>query len=308
VAILSGYANCRVTPSVGISLVSGMYNSCMLGWLNTWILSHTDTRFFRRADQYKPDFFAMYLLSIYLVLAAVSTTLFAFRTLPTWTNHSTELWLDLQKNWSENVELSLQDNRLQVEGAEELVLPIPEHLANRYSVPSYFLLASNELQTASQSATPAAFIATTKAINIWNPDGSYRQELWSNFDFGSISWNKNSFSSYESQFREVQEMVGWFSLITFFILNWLGLLALRVLGLVLYAWVGQSLLWLSGNRLPFGQTYKIGLFLLPIAEEILLFAKILYPTSAVLSFWLVWFLLLAAIAFTNRSVLGNRKS
>lgn len=277
----------------------------MLGWLNTWILSHTDTSFFRRVDQYKAGFFAWYLLSIYLVLAVVSTALFAFRTLPTWTNDSTELWWDLQENWPENVELSLQDNKLQLEGAEQLVLPLPEHLANRYSVPSNLLFASENLQTASQSATPAAFIVTTDTLNIWNPDGSYRPELWSNFNFENFSWSTDRFTESETEFRAIQEMLGWFSIITFFLLNWLGLLALRVLALVFYAWVGQSLLWLSGNRLKFGNTFKIGLFLLPVAEEILLAAKILYPTSNVLSFWLIWFLILTAIAFTNRNQLGN---
>jgi len=279
----------------------------MLGWLNTWILSHTDTRFFRRADQYKGGFFALYLLSIYLVLAAVSTALFAFRTLPTWTANSSELWWDLQKNWPENVELSLQNNQLQLEGADELLLPLPEHLANRYSVPSNFLLASTTLQAASQSATPAAFILTPTTINIWNPDGNYRQELWSNLQLEEMNWEKESFSNNVEVFVQTKEFFSWAVIIGLFFWSWLGLLALRLLALVFYAWVGQSLLILSGNRLRFGHSYKIGLFLLPIAEEIVLLAKILYPSSNMLSFWLVWFLVLAAIAFTNRSQLGSAK-
>lgn len=277
----------------------------MLGWFQIWKDSHTDTRFFRRAQTFSGGFFTLYLLSIYLILSLLSTALFATRSLPQWVADSEELWWDLQKNWPEEVSVQLENNRLDINGADELVLPLPQHLANRYNLPSNVLVASETLQTASQSATPAAVIATRDSLNIWNPDGSYRSEPWELFGFGTGSLQKSSFTEYEPQLREAQEMLQWTALLGFFFLNWIGLLLLRAIGLVLYAWIGQTVLRLSGNALSFGKSYKIGLFLLPIAEEILLAARLLYPHSSMLSYWLVWFVLLAAIGFTNRKMLGS---
>lgn len=277
----------------------------MLGWLQTWKESHADTRFFRRAPQYSGGFFALYLLSIYLVFSVINTALFATRTLPQWTSDSEELWWDLQKNWPENVSAELSEDTLQLEGAEELTLPLPQHLANRYGLPSNFALLSESISSATQSATPAAIIAVGDGVGVWNPDGSYRQEPWSILELENLVLNKRTFTEQEPAFREAQRIFGWSALIAFFLLSWLGLLALRLISLIFYAWVGQTLLWLSGNRLRYGSTYKIGMFLLPIAEEIILAVKILYPHINVLSFWLIWFVLLTAIAFTNQRQLGS---
>jgi hypothetical protein len=277
----------------------------MLGWFQIWKDSHTDTQFFRRASLFSGGFFTFYLLSIYLILSLFSTAIFATRSLPQWGADSEELWWDLQKNWPENVSVQLENNRLDINGADELILPIPQHLANRYNVPSNVLVASENLKIASQSATPAAIIATRETLNIWNPDGSYRSEPWELFDFGNGSLEKSSFTEFEPQFREAQEMLQWTSLLVFFFLNWIGVLFVRAVGLIFYSWIGQSLLRLFGSKVTFTRSYKIGLFLLPIAEEILLAARLLYPNSGFLSYWLVWFVLLAAIGLTNRKALGN---
>jgi hypothetical protein len=279
----------------------------MLNRFAIWKKTHTDTRFFRSAYRFLPRFFVVYLLGAYFLLSLLNTGLFAVRTLPSLMADAGELWQDLHKNWPEDVTARLDNNELSLEGAAELALPIPGHLAKRYNLPSHAALLSETLLEASRSATPAAVIGTRDTLAVWGPGGGYWSGPWELLEFDTVEIHKNTFAQQEAAFETTLQTLGWTLIITTFALNWLGLLLLRVIVLIFYAWIGQALLWISGSKVSFGDTYKIGLFLFPIVEEILFGVKLLSPDIPMFDFWMVWLVLLAAVGFTNRGQLGNAR-
>jgi len=112
--------------------------------------------------------------------------------------------------------------------------------------------------------------------------------------------NQSVLQTSDEQVKSGLRQAAWSLLPGAFLWYWLFRLAGRILILTIMTWLAQPILWIFGWFMSYRQAFRMGLFLLPIAEEVTFLLTALYPQGSLFSYWLIWLLALLVIGWTNR--------
>jgi hypothetical protein len=308
--------------------------------LDIWKLSHVDTLFYRRLGQYSGWRIFLYLLTFYLFFSVACTTLFAVRTLPKWQTDAQLTWSALRDQWPEEAEVHLTDNQLTLRGRDQVEIAFPESVAKHYTFPKYLLVinptgpvgevgdnadnltsgnaeSSESALLAEPNATASARVAEqahdpqiptlfwfdTSSVWVKRAAGDFQPFSFSEvspIQSESVVINQSFLQSKDEEVKNNLSQAAWSLLPGAFLWYWLFRLAGRIFILTIMTWLAQPILWIFGWFMSYRQAFRMGLFILPIAEEVTLLLTILYPQSSLFSYWLVWLMALLVVGWTNR--------
>jgi len=249
-------------------------------------------------------------LSFYFVFSLIQTSFFTWKTLPQWQNVWQQTWVSLREQWPAEAQAQLDNGTVTLQGSDTVDIAFPEEIAKKYTLPQYFVVIDPQLDLQNQDVlkdTPALLLVTQHDLSVKSTAGTFESLALSdvfpqeNFTIDSQVLQNSSATVQaniqNTTFSLLPLVFGWF---------WLGRLISHLVILVLVTWLVQPLLWLFGWFMKYRHAYRLGLFLLPIAEEISWLLARLYPSQHWASFWLVWFLAFLAVGWSNRRMIVVR--
>ncbi len=238
------------------------------------------------------------LLVVYLLLAVVSTLHFVLVTRPRLLTNWQETWTNLQRDWPSDLSFNYQNHRLTVTPNQSLNVPYPSFLAKRSDLPSYLAI----FDTTDQPTNPhhSLLFITGETITISGVTGDEQttnltdwldDQSW-HLDRSSLADHDADWNSFLAEAARILTFV-WFSW------RWIGLLILRLIGLILYAWIAKSLLSIFGMRLSYQRSYGLGLIVLWPAETVQTLINVFY-TNPLPVFWWAWLAMILLVGWLNR--------
>lgn len=272
-----------------------------------WKLSHLDTRFYRQVNQIGGGRVFMYLLSFYLIWSLLRTAIFVQRTLPQWEAAGLQTWEAVRDQWPEEAQVQYTDGQLALAGRDELTLAFPENVARDYNLPRYLAVVQPQLSEESDQRQDQ--LDALPSLLIFDSHSLWIKRATGNFESLPLSevWTVNNFTLTRSVLVDNSSLVQGFLRETAVVLVpatflwfWLIRLSLRLLLLVMMTWLAQPILWLFGWFSSYRTSFRVGLFLLPIAEELSLLLTLFYPDHTLFSFWFLWLSALIVVGWSNR--------
>ncbi len=285
--------------------------------LDLWKFSHLDTRFYRHVGQFASRQITVYIVSFYLLLSVGLTTLFAFRTWPVLIQKVQLTWESLYQQWPDNTIVRLENNQLHLEKQSENALIVseekieifwPKEVIDNTRLPQLFFVIDPLAQHEQAAQYPSWLIATPDLFFVKTSTGELNSIPWNElFPDQEIAISKESIREQQLQFMNNQRTALFSFLPLSFIWFSFARLLTRLLVLLLMTWFAQPVLSMFGWIIDYRKTYRVGLFLLPLSEEVSFLLKLLYPQNQNFSFWLIWTFALLTIGWTNRRLMMMAK-
>jgi hypothetical protein len=264
--------------------------------LRTWWLSVTDIAFYRLAVHLSSRFVWSYVLVSYALLATLSTLFFAVRTLPQLEQQAFTTADKVVAQLPNNFAFRYQDYQLTA-SPSALTLNYPD---NTEATPSEHLIALDT--TVDAPASPTALLSFGRQQLKINTNGTIQtfsyQEI---FGVDTYSFTKSDWPTVRLQWQTEWKQATPTLIMGFWLTSWLGVLALRLLFLIIYAWLGQS--WLRWHWRPapnYAETYRVGLLLLIVAEALARLIHMLYPDNNWIGLWIIWLILWLCVGYFTR--------
>lgn len=233
------------------------------------------------------------LFLLYGVFSLVATANFAWRTLPRWQADWQQSWENIKQYWPENLTADYRGGQLRLEPEQVFVLPYPAPLTARSGLPVNFA----RIDTRGQPENPDDSLLFITRDTLTAETTVPLAEI-----IGTTDWRleKTELPRFDGPVAKLISALGK-SLVTLrFLLGWIGLLPVRLLGLLFYVWIAQGFFYLARTRLRYGPTYQLGMVALLPAETVQVLIDILYPTQALPLFWWTWLAVMALVAWMNR--------
>lgn len=285
-------------------------------WL--WWNSLTDLRSYLTALGIHRGQLLWSLVVIYCILGSLDAVVFSTRTLPRWQDTSHNTWKEIAEQWPSDstLQYSPETGLLRaISGAANWNVSWPESLEKPSSAPQHLArvqlaqeptAASNSTEaTAAAEATALVTLTPTALVSTGN---SAQAITWQEMLSGTVSETETYTAAWaQSDDRLGEISQAWVAATPVLIaLYWLmssfGVLLLRLVSLVFYAWIAQSLANLLGVRFAYATAYKLGLITLIAPETIMTLWRVVYQTPAGISLWWIWMgLWLVVIWYFRRS-------
>jgi hypothetical protein len=293
------------------------YNAAML---DLWKLSHLDTRFYRHVGQFPGWRIAFYILGFYILLGVALTTLFAVRTWPEWKNNVQLTWEATQQQWPENTSVQVQDNRLSLKEMntsleasdsasaaatiQKIEINLPKEVIKNSRLPNLLVVFEPQASEQQVQQYPSWFVASQDSLWVKTATGALDSFPWGEVS-PNANWtlNKTVLQEQQPNFNEILNYAMYPLLLFTFLWYSLARLIMRCLSLLLMSWLAQPVLGMFGWQIDYAKTYRVGLFLLPVAEELAFLLRLLYPQNQYFSFWFIWAIALLIIGWTNRRMM-----
>lgn len=238
------------------------------------------------------------LVAVYGVLAAISTGHFSVVTLPQWQSGWQEAWDKTREGWPENVSLRYENGILNTVPEEPLVIPYPSLFPRQSGWPEY--LARIDVTAAADEPQDGLLFLNRDTLTTRTAASGGQSAPLADF-FGETSWtlDRSSLLQADPQVNRLLTEAGKLLIAGWLGFHWLGLLAGRLIGLLLYAWITQTIFKLMGVRIRYGHAYGLGMILLLPAETLQTLVNILYPQPLPL-FWWAWLGMALLVGWLNR--------
>lgn len=229
----------------------------------------------------------------YALFSLVLTVNFAWRILPQWQAGWQKNWQDLRQNWPEDLVVEYRQGKLSVTPQQVVLLPYPAPLDDRAGEPANLA----RIDTSAEAENPGDSLLFIQGETITAQSSLPLTEV-----LGTTDWRltKVDLEYLDASVLEGISVLGRGLVAAHFILAWLALLLVRLLGLLLYAWLGQTFFWLTGLRWSYRKVYGVGLVALLPAETVQLLVNLLYQEKALPLFWWAWLAIMGAVAWGNR--------
>lgn len=264
--------------------------------------SVSDTGVYLRAALLPGKLLITYTLFASLFIATGHMVRFRVQDVPVIEKQAAAIWQELADNWPTDLELRYAENRWSIAPEQTVTVEYPQGGQRPEGWPSSLATLSPVDPTELSPLPPSLIIAGPTTFYVRSAEDSTAQ---------GIAWAEVLPADQEILLTKqvVQDMTptvaewtrigshqaGYFLLLWWFLGVWL----LRLLGLIIYAWLAQALWTLRGRQLRFATVYKMGLLILPVAELMLLIWHSFWPNlNAPLSFWWIWLLIMAVIVLT----------
>lgn len=264
--------------------------------------SFTDTNVYLRAGLLPLRLLITYSLLWSMIVAVGHTAHFWLRSVPTL--HSTGMmqWEELGTNWPENLELRFENGVWSKTVADDVIVPYPTGFDRPDSWPSTLAVLSSSEPSGSSSPNGSLLVAGPATFAVFSPNRPDAQVfVWNEVlsPDQTLVWNKAVVQSNTPRMEIALRTLLYNLTIGVFVWRAFGVWSLRLIGLVLYAWLAQMLWTFRGRQLAFGTVYKMGLIILPVAEVLMLLWTAFWPSMAApLSFWWIWLLVMGLIVLT----------
>lgn len=279
-----------------------MARSRLASLFYSWWRAHTDTEFYQAVQIWTQRRVTLFLLGSYALLALAQMVATYALTLPRFAQGINQYWHEISPRFPENFRLEYSNRFLTLEPEKRLALPFPTFLKTENS-PENILVIDTNTEVMPEKESTLIFSAYDEYVVQPSQPGRHPSAL-------EFVFEKNSWTITRADIdREIQELQANWSQLRFFGSVGAGaaiillLLPWRVLVLFLYAWIGQTILRLMGNRMGYWEAFRLGLIVLIPAETLLFLARVLYPQQLLFEFWVIWLALLMIIGFTNRKKL-----
>lgn len=263
---------------------------------------HTNVYFYKFIVNASRRTLVILITTYYAIFALLSTFSFLLRTAPQWQEKGFSAWQELKAAWPENTELSYRDGTLEVTPEQVYQLTYPQALPRPEGFPAHLGTIDTSLEQPKEK-NDTLFFLTSKNLTI-SQDGTTRTTPLSElFPSESLTLNRENLDAQDENIHTFLAL-SLQLLAPLVFLSALSLLPLlRVLLLIPFAWMSQSLLHLTGNHLNYHRSFKLGIALLPVAETTQFLLAHLYPQMNIHAFWWIWLLLLCCVSLMNRNKL-----
>lgn len=238
----------------------------------------------------------MTLLVIYALFASVSTLSLSTVIWPKFESQAREHWKNLQTSWPNELRFEYIDGKLHANSSETFTVPYLKFFPRQTGWPEYFVQI--DIDQAEPPTDSLIFInsdsVTTRTSGV--PRSLPLKEL-----LGETSWSldKTAILNLDDEFTQFVNEARVGVTIAWFFFSWAGLLLFRLAGLLLYAWIIQTIYTFLGIRLQFWQSYGLGMLVLLPAEVVQTLSNILFPASPPF-FWWVWLGFALLVGWLNR--------
>lgn len=279
-------------------------------WLHPWRMTTalwwktvTDTAVYRLAAHLSPQFVAFYMVVTYAVLAGLATAVFRWQDVPKVAAASQQAWDELKQTWPETLTFSYKNGALSNNLTESLTVEYPSSWAKIEGLPEKLAVVFPTRDESFDISNQAFFFLLPNELVMQAASGETQKISWEAlFTNESFSLNKATLSDHDTLISELIGTLRTQLTVAYFFWSWWGVLAFRLILLLLYAFVAQTFFYLAQNRVKYWHAFKIGLFLLPITELLLIIWKTMRPDlSPALPFWWLWLVLIFVVAVTNRN-------
>ena len=279
-----------------------MLTTRLVPFFRSWLRAHTDTQFYQAVLNWTQRQTVAFLLGAYALLALAQATSSYFITLPQLAHELTHYWNEVSPRFPENFRIAYSNRFITLEPESRLVLPFPSFLKTDES-PENLLVVDTNKEVQPEKESTLIFSGYDEYVVQPSQSGKHPSAL--EFLFEKSEWSitradlDNTVQEFQAQWPSTRLFTALASGLSIVAL----LLPWRMLVLLLYSWLGQTLLVLMGNRLRYWEAFRLGLVLLIPAETLMFLTRLLYPHQLVFEFWVIWLALLLIVSFTNRKKL-----